>query len=55
MLIKRDMTLTIIGGDPFKDKNINYFRLIGYAPLLLTEAEFISSFRDTSGMRIISI
>jgi len=51
----RKITLTVIGGDPFKDKNINYFRMIGYALLVITGAEFLSSFRETSGMRIISI
>ena len=51
----RKITLTVIEGDPFKYSNIKYFRLIGYALLLLTGAEFINSFRDTSGMRILSI
>lgn len=51
----RKITLSVIGGDPFKDKNINYFRMIGYVLLVITGIEFLSSFRDTSGMRILSI
>ncbi len=51
----RRVTLSVIKGEPFKDNNIKYFRLIGYALLLLTGAEFIKSFRDFSGTNIFMI